>query len=401
MQNPNKFLGNELQYIKKVLNAESWASTGGSWTGKLEQSFAEKFESKYAIAFNSGTSTMHAALLALGVKPGDEVISPALSVIMNTSTTIHAHAIPVYADIDPLTFTIDPDDIERKITNKTKAIMVVSVYGLSADMDRIMDISRKYNLPVIEDNAECFLGYYKNKLVGTFGEVSSYSFEDSKHISCGEGGILTTDNEHVAEICRKVGNHGFKNLSAKEGRVKLDLDVFQSPNFKRHDLIGWNYRLSEFSSAIALAQLERIDELVDMRIETAKIFMDRMEGVDYLTPQMSKYDAKNSFWALAVKYDGHDKRGLSWEDFRKRYIELGGDGFYGAWSVPYLEPVISNRKFVDINPDLYQSINYVKGLCPVAEDIQQKLMIFKTNYRDLDLAKNKADILQKLINEIG
>ena len=120
MKNPNKYLGNEVKYIKKVLNSEKWSSTEGSWTGRLEKEFAKKFEAKHGIAFNSGTSTMHAALEALGVSPGDEVISPALTVIMNTSTTIHSHAIPVYADILPDTFTIDPEDIERKITTKIR-----------------------------------------------------------------------------------------------------------------------------------------------------------------------------------------------------------------------------------------------------------------------------------------
>ncbi|MEK0338201.1 MAG: DegT/DnrJ/EryC1/StrS family aminotransferase, partial [Nitrosopumilus sp.] len=285
MKNPSKFLGNELKYFKKVLNSESWSSTSGSWTGKLEKEFAKKFGSKYAVAFNSGTSTMHAALIALGVKPGDEVISPGLSVIMNTSSTIHANAIPVYADIKEDTFTIDPEDIERKITPKTKTIMAVSLYGLPCEMDEIMDISKRYGIPVIEDNAECFLGIYNGKMTGTIGHMASYSFEDSKHISCGEGGMLITNNKNYAQIARKVGNHGFKNLTAEEGRVKLNTEVFQNPRFKRHDEIGWNYRLPEFNSAIALAQLERIDELIELRVKSAEIFINVMRECNYLIPQ--------------------------------------------------------------------------------------------------------------------
>lgn len=397
MKNTSKYLGNEEKYIMKVLNSENWSSTEGSWTGKLEREFAKKFESKHGIAFNSGTSTMHSALEALGIGPGDEVISPALSVIMNTSTTIHANAVPVYADILPDKFTIDPEDIERKITKRTKAIMIVSVYGLPCEMDEIMAISNKYGIPIIEDNAECFLSRYKGKMVGTFGDFASYSFENSKHLSCGEGGMIITSNTDLARKCRKSGGHGFKNLQADEGRVKADLDVFQNPNYKRHDEIGWNYRLSEFLSAIALAQLERIDELVNLRKASAKIFLDAIEGCDYLVPQFTPSYSDNSYWALGIKYEGKEKIGVSWEDFRKQYMMRGGDGIYGAWSVPYLEPVMSERTFAKRLPSVYKNVSYKKGLCPVAEEIQSKLMVFKTNYRNLDLAREKANSLKQTI----
>jgi perosamine synthetase len=399
MKNPNKYLGNELKYIKKVLNSEKWSSTEGSWTGRLEKEFAKKFEAKHGIAFNSGTSTMHAALEALGVSPGDEVISPALTVIMNTSTTIHSNAIPVYADILPDTFTIDPEDIERKITPKTKAIMIVSVYGLPCEMDEIMDISNRYGIPIIEDNAECFLSRYKGKMVGTIGDVASYSFENSKHMSCGEGGMLITNNTKLAEMCRKVGGHGFKNLEADEGRVKANLDVFQNPNYKRHSDIGWNYRLPEFNSAIALAQLERLDEMVELRKQSAKVFLDTIKDCDFLTPQVTPEYSDNSYWALGVKFE-EELAGISWYDFRKAYMNNGGDGIYGAWSVPYLEPVMSKRNFVKRLPEIYKNVYYEKGLCPVAEEVQSKLMVFKTNYRSLELAQEKADILKKTIEGV-
>ena len=399
MKNTNKYLGNELEYISRVLNSEKWSSTEGSWTGRLEKEFAKKFEAKHGIAFNSGTSTMHAALEALGVSPGDEVISPALTVIMNTSTTIHSNAIPVYADILPDTFTIDPEDIERKITPKTKAIMIVSVYGLPCEMDEIMDISNRYGIPIIEDNAECFLSRYKGKMVGTIGDVASYSFENSKHMSCGEGGMLITNNTKLAEMCRKVGGHGFKNLEADEGRVKANLDVFQNPNYKRHSDIGWNYRLPEFNSAIALAQLERLDEMVELRKQSAKVFLDTIKDCDFLTPQVTPEYSDNSYWALGVKFE-EKLAGISWYDFRKAYMNNGGDGIYGAWSVPYLEPVMSERNFVKRLPEIYKNVRYKKGLCPVAEEVQSKLMVFKTNYRSLELAQEKADILKKTIEGV-
>ena len=398
VKNKNKFLGNELKYVSQVLNSNKLTNTGGNFTSRLEKQFSQKLDTKYGVAFNSGTSTMHGALMALGVKPGDEVISPALTVIMNTSTTIHSGCIPVYVDIDPETFCIDAKKIEEKITSKTKAIMIVSVFGLPCDIDEILEISKKYNIPVIEDNAECMLSTYKGKKVGSLLDMSSYSFENSKHISCGEGGMIITNNEKYAKGCRKAGGHGFKSLTATSGAVKLNKDVWQNPDFERHDEIGWNYRLSEINSAIAIAQLERIDQIVDLRIESAKIFLEAIKGCNYLIPQKVPKDRTNSYWALGVIYNGEKELGVSWYDFRKKYIEFGGDGIYGAWKVPYLEPVMKERNFVKVNPEIYKDVKYKEGLCPISEEIQKKLMVFKTNYRNLDLAKYKSHCLKKTID---
>jgi len=397
IKNPSKYLGNEMKYLAKVLAAESWSATGGSWNNILERKFAERIGVKYAVAMNSGTSTLHAALEACGVGPGDEVISPAITVIMDSTATIHANAVPVYADVDPRTFTIDPKDVERKITNKTKTIITVSIYGLPPDLDPIIKLAKKHNLVVIEDNAQCFLSRYKGRMSGTIGHMASYSFENTKHLSCGEGGILITDDESYAEKARKAGGHGFKNLKADEGRVRLNQDVFQNPDYKRHDEIGWNYRLNEFSAAVALAQLERLDELVDMRIKSARLFIEVMKECDYLIPQRTPEGVENSYYTLGVVYEGTRSIGVSWEEFRRTYIANGGDGIYGAWSVPYLEPVMEQRKYVKRCPWVYENVRYEKGLCPVAEAVQHKLMQFKTNYRELKLAEIKADILLKTI----
>jgi perosamine synthetase len=401
VENPSKYLGKELEYLRRVLEGESWSATGGSWTNILEREFAKKIGTLYGVACNSGTSTLHAALEAAGVGPGDEVISPAITVIMNTTATIHANAVPVYADVDAETFNIDPADVKRKITARTKAIIPVALYGLPPDMDEIMEIAKEHDLAVIEDNAQCVLSTYKGKMTGTIGHMASYSFENTKHISCGEGGMIVTDNEEYAEKARKVAGHGFKNLKASEGRIRLNQDVFQDPDYKRHDVLGWNYRLSEFNAAVALAQLERVETLVDLRVKSAGIFMDVMSGCSYLTPQKVPGDRTNSYYTLGVVYDGQEAIGVSWQDFRKAYIQEGGDGIYGAWSVPYLEPMVAGRQFAARCPWVYGNIGYEKGLCPVAESVQARLMQFKTNYRDIDLAKKKALVLEKVVKKFS
>jgi perosamine synthetase len=399
LSNPSKYLGNELEYLKKVLQSESWSATGGSWTQMLEQEFAKKFKAEYAVAMNSGTATLHCALEAAGVLPGDEVISPAITVVMDSTATFHANAVPVYADVNPETFNIDPADVARKITKKTKAIIPVSIYGLPCDLDPILELAKKHNLAVIEDNAQCFLSTYKGRLTGTIGHMSSYSFENTKHISCGEGGIVLTNDEKLAEMVRKVGGHGFKNLRAAEGRIRLNQNVFQNPNYKRHDVLGWNYRMPEFNAAVALAQLERLDELVDLRIKSARYFIEVMRSCDFLVPQKQPEGYVNSYYTLGAVYEGQAAIGVSWEDFREEYVRQGGDGIYGAWSVPYLEPMIATRQFARRCPQVYENVRYEEGLCPVAEKLQKKLMQFKTNYRDLSLAEKKADVLFKTIKK--
>lgn len=401
LNNPVKYLGNELNYIKKVLQAESWSATGGSWNQELEKAFARKIGIKYGIALNSGTSTLHAAIESAGIEPGDEVISPAITVMMDTTATFHANAVPVYVDVDPETFTIDPKDLERKVTSKTKVIITVGIYGLSPDMDPIMKFAKKHDIVVIEDNAQCFMNTYKGRMTGTIGHMSSYSFENTKHISCGEGGIVLTDNEKYAEMVRKVGGHGFKNLRAKEGRIRLNANIFQNPDYKRHDELGWNYRLNEFSAAIALAQLERGEELVDMRIKSAKMFMDVIANTDYLIPQKVPEGYTHSYYTLGVLYKGEEGIGVNWREFRRAYVEAGGDGIYSAWSVPYLEPMMTERKYVKRCPWVYENVYYEPGLCPVAECIQKQLMQFKTNYRDIRLAEMKAAILRKVIKKFS
>ena len=184
-------------------------------------------------------------------------------------------------------------------------------------------------------------------------------------------------------------------------RIRLNQEVFQNPNYKRHDVLGWNYRLPEFNAAIALAQLERVDELIDLRIKSANIFIDVMNDYDFLIPQAIPKGFENSYYTLGVLYEGKDKIGVSWEDFRQEYVNNGGDGIYGAWSVPYLEPMIANMAFASRYPEIYSGLKYPKGLCPVAEEVQQKLMQFKTNYRDLELAKEKAEALRKTCEKLS
>jgi len=383
-----KYPGNELDYLTKVLNSESWSSTEGSWANTLESKFAEKFGARYAVAMNSGTSVLHAALVAAGVRPGDEVITPALTVFMDTSAIFHCNAIPVYADIQSDTYNICPHDVVKKITPKTKAIIAVSLYGLECDIPTLMKIANEHDICLIVDNAQ-HMGNHK-------GHITTYSFENSKHISCGEGGIVLTNNESMASCMRKLSNHGFKNSTAEEGRTKLNMEEFQSSSYKRHSVIGWNYRLSEFCAAVALAQLERVDKIVAGRREVAQAYLDILvtEGCHLILPQ--KHTGEHTYWTFAATVSGW------WlQRFRKAFLAYGGDGFYGAWSIPYKEPVMTSRMYVKLNPDLYGNVQYSRCRCKIAESLQPTTIQLKTNYRNKENITRQANAFRQAIRSLN
>ena len=393
----------ERQYVLEVLNTQFRSSAGSVMTKRLEETFAEKFNVKYAIAHVNGTATLHAALAAAGVGPGDEVIVPPLTMSSTAFAALHANAVPVFADIYPDTFTIDPADIRNKITEHTKAIIPVALYGLSPDMDEIMAIARQHNLTVIEDDAQCFLGYYKKRIVGSIGHMASFSFQSSKHITSGEGGMVITNNQDLADKVRRFNSLGYAGVSAGKGKItKKDI---QDPAYERHVTLGFNYRMPELCAAVALAQVERMEELVQKRIDVAGLYSDALDGCKWLTPQKVPQEYKHSYWTYVLKLA--DNVDFSWYDFRNKYMELGGDGVYAAWQLTYLEPVFKNYAFYKHNCPVKcphyvgQLQEYGPGLCPAAESVQPRLLQFKTNYLDSNSAKRKADALRNTIEYFG
>ena len=189
--------------------------------------------------------------------------STAISVLQNGS-------IPIFADVDLETFNISPNAIKKVITPNTKAIMTVALYGLSPDYDEILNICKEHDLFLIEDNAESFLSRYKNKLVGQFGDFASFSFQASKHLTSGEGGMLITNDENFADRARKFSSLGYAGVNPKQGKISKN-DI-QDPKYSRHVSLGFNYRMSEINAAVLLGQLERAEELVEQRIKVARIF---------------------------------------------------------------------------------------------------------------------------------
>lgn len=388
----------ERKYINQVLDGEFKSNHVYEMVTRLEKKFAELFGCKYAVAMTNGTATLHAALEAAGVGEGDEVIVPALTMSSTNICILQANAIPVFADIDPNTFNISVESIKEKITERTKAIIPVSLFGLSADIDALMSIAEKYGLTVIEDDAECLFGYYKGRIVGSTAHMSSFSFQSSKHITAGEGGIVTTNDPDMAVQLRRFSGLGYGSIAIDKGRISKD-DI-QNPSYERHTALGWNYRPSDLCAAVVLAQLERAHELVEMREIAAKHFLKAIEDFGWLKPQYTPDNYVNSYWAFVLRLD---TKKVAWQDFRQKFIELGGDGIYGAWRLGYLEPMYRNMAFRGREKLIkkYGKYEYKQGLCPVAESVQPQLLQFKTDYWDERDSVKQAQILKETAEYFG
>jgi perosamine synthetase len=267
------------------------------------------------------------------------------------------------------------------------------LYGLAPDLDAIMDVARKHNLLVIEDDAETFLALYKGRNVGTIGHAASFSFQSSKHLTAGEGGMIVTDDENLALEIRRFSSLGYAGVNAKKGKITRD-DI-QHPDYSRHVSVGFNYRMSELCAAVVLGQLSRAEELVQRRIDVANLFHQVVADCSWLVPQRTPADRTNSYWTFVVRLEHPD---VSWEKFRAKFRELGGHGVYAAWKLTYQEPMFAQggvpKGFEAFSSQFQRS---TAGLCPVAESLQKKLLQFKTNYWDWAEAERQSEILRKTI----
>lgn len=391
----------ERKYVLEVLDTDFRSSKGSMMMTRVEKKFSEMFGVKYAISHINGTATLHSAVAAAGVGAGDEVIVPPLTMSSTAFGVLQNNAVPVFADVDERTFNISPDSIRKCITKKTKAIMPVSLYGLPCDAVEINKIAKEHGLVVIEDNAECFLGKIDGKPAGVLSDMASFSFQSSKHLTSGEGGMILTDSEEYANRVRRFSSLGYAGVGASKGKItKKDI---QNPEYERHCSMGWNYRMPELCSAVVLGQLEHAEELLQRRKDVARMFLDIIESYEWLVPQYVPEGIENSYWTLAVQLDT-DR--IGWTKFRDCFLENGGDGIYSAWQLTYLEPMFKNmvlegrEVFLREPFNTYTPHRYDKGICPIAEKLQPRMLQFKTNYWNLKDAEKQADVLQKTLKEL-
>ncbi|WP_455645327.1 DegT/DnrJ/EryC1/StrS family aminotransferase [Methanosphaera sp.] len=316
----------EIEAVTEVLKSGMLAQ--GSVVEEFQNEFAKYVEAGYGIATTSGTTALHTALIAADIKPGDEIITTPFTFAATSNSILYSQATPVYADIDPKTFNLDPEKIEEKITDKTKAIMPVHLYGQPADMDAIMEIAEKHDLKVIEDAAQAHGAVYHGKKIGSIGDLGCFSFYPTKNMTTGEGGMVTTNDEDLAEKSGMIRAHG------------------ESKRYEQ-SLLGYNYRMTNIAASIGLVQLKHIDEFNAKRNENAAYLNEGLADVEGITTPYTADDVTHVFHQYTIRVSKD-------RDAFKEYLtdnEIGTGVHYPI--VLYKQPY-------------YQTLG-ITGNCPEAE----------------------------------
>jgi perosamine synthetase len=275
--------GNERKYLLDCLDT-GWISSEGPYIARFEESFASRMGRKFGIAVSNGSVALDAAVVALRLGPGDEVILPTFTIISCAAAIVRAGATPVVVDADPVTWNMDVGQIEERITSRTKAIMVVHIYGLPVDMDPIFALAQKHGLKIIEDAAEMHGQTYRGRPCGCLGDISTFSFYPNKHLTTGEGGMIVTDDPQLADRCRSL-----RNL------------CFQPPRRFVHEELGWNLRMTNLQAALGVAQLERLDEFVGRKRRMGRRYTELLAGVPGIQlPLAASPYAENIYWVYGL-----------------------------------------------------------------------------------------------------
>lgn len=329
--------GNELRYVTECIQS-NWVSSEGPFVRRFEEEFAAASGCAYGVACSSGTTALHLVLATLGLGPGDEVILPSFTMIATANAVHYTGATPVLVDAEPLTWNIDVAQVERKITSRTRAIIVVHTYGHPADMDPLLAIAKKHNVRVIEDAAEAHGATYRGRSVGSIGDAAIFSFYGNKIVTAGEGGMITTNDERIASLARQLRGHAFSR----------DRHFW-------HQYHGFNYRMTNLQAAVGLAQTERLPQLVEARRRNARRYEKALLGVRGLTLPIEQPGSTNVFWMYALLVE--ENFGSTRDELRRMLARRG---------------IETRTMFVPIHLQPIYSRAFAGQRYPVAEELCRK-----------------------------
>jgi perosamine synthetase len=356
-------LGNEKKYVTDCLDT-NWISSKGAYIERFELAFAKRCNVRHGISCSSGTAALHLALHAMGVGPGDEVIVPTFTIVATANAVTLTGAKPVFVDSEPASFTIDPQGVEAALTPQTRAILPTHIYGHPCAMDDILSWAKENELWVVEDAAEAFGASYRGQAVGSFGDAAVFSLYANKAITAGEGGMIVTDNDELAQLLRSLRDQ-----------------AFSAETHFWHHYVGFNYRLTNMQAAIGLAQLENADELIERRIKNAQLYNERLKGIPGLVLPTTAPDAENVHWMYAL---------LVTDEFRMDRDEL---------MIILAKRGIETKTFfipMHLQP-IYYTPEY-EGRFPVAEKIACQGMYLPSSGA---LTRSQIDYVTEAIRELG
>ncbi len=350
--------GNEKKYLTECIDT-GWISSEGPFIKQFEEKFSAQVRRKHGIAVCNGTAALDAAIEALGVGPGDEVIMPTFTIISCIGQIVRSGAKPVLVDSDPVTWNMDISQIEAKITAHTKAIMVVHIFGLPVDIDPVLNIARRHGLKVLEDAAQMHGQIYKGQPCGSFGDISTFSFYPNKHITTGEGGMIVTNDDQLAEDCRSL-----RNL------------CFQPHKRFVHERLGWNLRMTNMQAALGVAQLERLDEFVARKRRMGTRYTQLLKGLRGLQLPLPRTDyAENIYWVYGLVLD--ESVGLDAEEAMKRLAAKGVGTrpfFYPMHQQPVLRKMgLFESVALPVAERLYKQGFYIPSGMALTDDQAQRV----------------------------
>ncbi len=387
-----RFGEEELQQLKEALEQNTLFYWSGKKVKEFTSKFAEKYGVPYCVAASSGTASLHIALGTVGISPGDEVITAPVTDMGSIIGILYQNAIPVFADIDPYTYNMDPKSIEERITEKTKAIMMVHLAGNPADMDAIMSLAKKHNLAVIEDCAQSYMSYYKGRLVGTIGDIGCFSLNDFKHISAGDGGMLIMKDEESYKKAFRFADKNYDRLSKVPSAMRTI------------EFLAPNYRMNELTGAVGLAQLNRLDEICRRRNEYGeRISAGILDLPGICIPKIEEGN-KSSYWFYMMRIN-EEEAGVSRNEFSKALAAEGVPNQPGYIpSCVYEYDMFLNKNSYPGSDCPFgckyygREIKYYKSLCPTAEEVLSTAIRIGVNEFYTD---NDADEVIEAIRKIS
>lgn len=340
----------DIEAVVEVLRSDY--ITTGPKIEELENSIAEYTGAKYAVAVSNGTAALHAACFAAGIKPGDEVITTPMTFAASANCILYMGAKPVFADIDPRTYNIDPQSVESKITDRTKAVIPVHFTGQPCDMDEIIKIADKYRLTVIEDGAHALGAEYKGRKIGTISPMTTFSFHPVKHITTGEGGAVTTNDSSLYKKLIMFRTHGIT-------RDAEEMESNEGSWFYEQQFLGYNYRMTDIQAALGASQMKKLEAFLKKRRSYAALYNELLGGLDEVSIPY-QYDNVRSAWHLYIIKLNRDKLNVGRREIFDR-LRISNIGVNVHYIPVYYHPY-------------YRGLGYSKGLCPVAESLYEVII---------------------------
>jgi len=348
----------DVEAVVSVLRSGKLSSLSNPIVEEFEEAFAKYVGTKYAVAVNSGTAALHTALQAMGVGPGDEVVVPPYTFVATATSVLHANAIPIFADVQLSTYNLDPESFKKRVTERTKVVIPVHLFGQPADMEPIMEIARERGLMVLEDAAQAHGAEYKGRKVGKIGDAGIFSFYESKNMTTGEGGMIVTDDERIAERAKLIRQHG-------------------EPYWYYYVELGYNYRMSAMEAALGLSQLKKLDKFNEARITNASRYNRELSKIDGIIVPRAPNGVKHVYHVYAPRFLG-DELGLSPSLLSKA---LAAEGINLRPIYPralYLDPLFQEKRVRPRGcpytcPYYGKEVSYNPGLCPNVELLTQQV----------------------------